>query len=136
MKKSIRKIKKDLKKGVDIDISRLRLSGLPLPLRIILSEFSGLVQDKFKAGDVIVSINSGEMIELSGDYINGATKIEYKQIWEWCGPKYGYSREYDDDYGGTLHLGSCDLLFPADKLWKSYDHVYRLATKAELDSRN
>lgn len=124
----IKELKKRLKKG-NLCVQEIRLAKLPLPLVIRLSKYYGLVKDEYKAGETIVSINSGEMIELSEPYKNGTQRIGYRNIWDWNGS--GYDKEYDDDFGGNLSLCACDLFFPSDPLWKKYDHIYRLATKAE-----
>lgn len=132
MKNSLRTLKKRLKMGRDLDIQNLVLSRLPHALIIRLSEKYGLVKENYKSGDTIVSINSGDMIELAGDYKNGDRKIEYRNIWEHFGSGH-YEKEYDDDFGGTLSLLPCDLIFKSPRLWKKYDHVYRLATKKEIN---
>lgn len=137
MKKSVRRIKKDLLMGQDIDIQNLRLAKLPLPLCIKLSEKYSLIKEEYQAGETIVDIISGDMIELSGTYKNGDKKIRYKNIWNLYryGSKIWYEKEYDDDFGGTLSLLPCDLLFESTRLVKKYDHVYRLATEAELNQK-
>ena len=133
MKNSIKKLKKDMLMGREIDIQNFRLALLPLPLCIKLSEKFGLVKKEYQAGETIVDMISGEMIELSEPYINGEKKVGYRNIWKFC--RYGsrtlYEKEYDDDFGGTLSLLPCDLLFESTKLVKKYDHIYRLATEAE-----
>ena len=115
--------------GRDVGVQNLRLARLPHSLCIRLSEKYGLVKEEYQAGETIVDMNSGEMIELAEPYKNGTLKIKYRNLWEFCGR--GYEKEYDDDYGGTLSLCSCDMFFPANSLWKKYDHVYRLATRSE-----
>ena len=133
MKRSIRRIKKDIKMGRDPGVQDLRLAKLPLPLRIRLSHLFGLVKEEYQAGETIVSINIGEMIELSEPYKNGDKRIHYRNIWRfWDGR---YVKEYDDDYGGELTLLPCDLLFDASVEWKKYDHVYREATRAEIQAK-
>jgi len=125
MKKSVRRIKKDIKMGRDPGVQNLRLAKLPLPLRIRLSYLFGLVKEEYQAGEMIVDMNSGDMIELTEPYKNGTRKIKYRNIWNFWRPENVYKREYDDDFGGTLSLLPCDLLFQADPLWKKYDHIYR-----------
>ena len=131
MKRSVRKIKKDLRMGRDVAVQDLRLARLPLPLCIRLSEKYGLVKEEYQAGETIVDMDSGDMIELAGKYKNGTTKIEYRNIWNFWRADNVYEREYDNDYGGTLTLCPCDMFFPSHPLWKKYDHVYRLATTRE-----
>jgi hypothetical protein len=131
MKRSVRRIKKDIKMGRDPGVQDLRLAKLPLPLRIRLSYLFGLVKEEYQAGETIVDMNSGDMIELTEPYKNGTRKIKYRNIWNFWRPANVYEREYDDDYGGTLTLCPCDMFFPADPLWKKYDHIYRLATTKE-----
>ena len=75
MKKSIRKLKKDYKMGRWIDVENLILSRLPWSLQVRLSKRYCLIRDKYRAGDTIVSLNGGDMIELAQDYTNGDTKI-------------------------------------------------------------
>lgn len=130
MKKSIRKLKKDFKMGRWIDIESLVLARLPHSLVIRLSDRYCLIRKKYRAGDSIVSINGGDMIELAQDYTNGNTKIEYRNIWEYFDGHY--EKRYDDDFGGTLSLMPCDTFFKAPKLWKKYDHIYRFATLREM----
>ena len=125
---SLRKLKKELKKG-RLNVQEIRLAKLPHPLSIKLSKYYGLIKEEYKAGETIVSINSGDMIQLFEPYKNGTTKIGYRNIWEWNGN--GYDKEYDDDFGGHLTLCDCDMFFPSDPLWKKYDHIYRIATVAE-----
>lgn len=126
---TIRKIKKDLRMGREISVQNLRLAQLPHSLCVRLSEKYGLIKEEYQAGETIVDINSGDMIELSEPYKNRTPKIHYRNIWEWLGNKY--IKEYDDDYGGTLTILPCDLFFPATDLWKKYNGVYRLATQRE-----
>lgn len=129
-KNSIRRLKKDFKMGRWIDVENLVLARLPWSLQIRLSNRYCLIRDKYRAGDTIVSLNGGDMIELAQDYKNGDIKIEYRNIWEYFNGQY--EREYDDDFGGTLSLMPCDLIFKAPKGWKKYDHVYRFATLREI----
>jgi hypothetical protein len=117
--------------GRDPGVQDLRLAKLPLPLCIRLSEKYGLVKEEYQAGETIVDMNSGDMIELAEPYKNGTRKIEYRNIWNFWRADNVYEREYDDDYGGTLTLCPCDMFFPAHPLWKKYDYVYRLATTRE-----
>lgn len=133
MKNSIKKLKKDILMGREIDIQNFRLALLPLPLCIKLSEKFGLVKKEYQAGETIVEMISGDMIELSEPYTNGEKRIGYRNIWNFCryGSRAWYEKEYDDDFGGTLSLLPCDLLFESTKLVKKYDHIYRLATEAE-----
>ncbi len=135
MKRSVRRIKKDLLMGREVSVQDLRLAKLPLPLCIKLSEKYGLVKEEYQAGETIVDMNSGDMIELAGKYKNGTRKIEYRNIWNFWRADNVYEREYDDDYGGTLTLCPCDMFFPAHPLWKKYDYVYRLATTRECQSK-
>lgn len=135
MKRSVRRIKKDLLMGREVSVQDLRLAKLPLPLCIKLSEKYGLVKEEYQAGETIVDMNSGDMIELAGKYKNGTRKIEYRNIWNFWRADNVYEREYDDDYGGTLTLCPCDMFFPAHPLWKKYDYVYRLATTRECLSK-
>ena len=116
--------------GRRIDIESLVLSNLPHSFCVRLSHRYCLIRDKYRAGDTIVSINGGDMIELAQDYRNGDTKIEYRNIWEYFDGHY--EKRYDDDFGGTLSLMPCDTFFQAPKLWKKYDHIYRFATLQEL----
>lgn len=133
MKRSVRKIKKDLKMGRDVAVQNLWLGKLPYPLCIKLSEHYGLIKEEYQVGETIVSINIGEMIELSEPYKNGDKRIHYRNIWRfWDGR---YVKEYDDDYGGELTLLPCDLIFDASSEWKKYDHVYREATRAEIQAK-
>ena len=133
LKRSIRRLKKDILMGQEINIQNLRLAKLPLPLCIKLSEKFGLVKKEYKAGETIVDMISGDMIELSEPYNNGEKKMGYRNIWNFYryGNKMWYKKEYDDDFGGTLSLLPCDLLFESTNLVKKYDHIYRLATEAE-----
>ena len=48
-----------------------------------------------------MSLNGGDMIELAQDYKNGDTKIEYRNIWEYCG---------DGRYENKINYGKNDLL--------------------------
>jgi len=136
MKRSVRRIKKDLVMGREVSVQDLRLAKLPLPLCIKLSEKYGLVKEEYQAGETIVDMNSGDMIELAEPYKNGTRKIEYRNIWNFWRADNVYEREYDDDYGGTLTLCPCDMFFPAHPLWKKYDYVYRLATTRECQSKH
>lgn len=131
MKRSLRTLKKSLKMGRWIDVENLVLARLPWSLQVRLSHRYCLLRDKYRAGDTIVSLNGGDMIELAQDYKNGDTKIEYRNIWEYCGDGH-YEKRYDDDFGGTLSLMPCDLIFKAPKGWKKYDHIYRFATLREI----
>lgn len=131
---SLKRLKKDLRMGRLKDIDNFILAKLPLSLSIMLAEKFGLVRDEYKAGETVASMDSGDLIELAADFKNGDKKMEYRNIWEYWqyGDKIWYSRRYDDDFGGTLSLGiPCDVLFECPPLWKRYDHIYRLATKAE-----
>lgn len=116
--------------GRTIGIQDCFLARLPYSLVIKLSRNYGLIKETYKAGETIVSINGGDMIELAEDYKNGDTKIEYRNIWEYFNGRY--TKRYDDDFGGTLSLCPCDMFFQQDPLWKKYDHVYRVATNREL----
>ena len=116
--------------GRKINIQDRFLARLPHPLVIKLSRNYGLIKETYKAGETIVSINGGDMIELAEDYKNGDTKIEYRNIWEYFNGRY--TKRYDDNFGGTLSLCPCDMFFQQDPLWKKYDHVYRIATNREL----
>jgi hypothetical protein len=130
MKKSLKTLKKRIRMGRWIDIENLVLARLPWSLQVQLSHRYCLIRDKYRAGDTIVSLNSGDMIELAQDYRNGDIKIEYRNIWEYFNGQY--EKEYDDDFGGTLSLMPCDLIFKAPKEWKKYDHIYRFATLREI----
>lgn len=110
---TIRKIKKDLRMGREISVQNLRLAQLPHSLCVRLSEKYGLIKEEYQAGETIVDINSGDMIELSEPYKNRTPKIH---IWERLGNKY--IKEYDDDYGGTLTIIPFNLFFPAMDLWR------------------
>lgn len=131
MKKSLKTLKKSIRMGRWIDIENFVLARLPWSLQIRLSDRYCLLRDKYRAGDTIVSFNGGDMIELAQDYKNGDTKIEYKNIWEYCGDGR-YEKKYDDDFGGTLGLMPCDLIFKAPREWKKHDHIYRFATLREI----
>ena len=115
--------------GRKINIQSRFLSRLPYSLVIKLSKDFGLIKEIYKAGETIVSINGGDMIELAEDYKNGDIKIEYRNVWDYFNGHY--TKRYDDDFGGTLRLMPCDLIFKSPKLWKKYDHIYRLATEKE-----
>lgn len=130
MKKSLKTLKKSIRMGRWIDIENLVLARLPWSLQVRLSHRYCLIRDKYRAGDTIVSLNGGDMIELAQDYRNGDTKVEYRNIWEYFNGQY--EKEYDDDFGGTLSLMPCDLIFKAPKGWKKYDHIYRFATLREI----
>ena len=130
MKNSLKTLKKSLRMGRKINIQDRFLARLPHPLVIKLSRNYGLIKETYKAGETIVSINGGDMVELAEDYKNGDTKIEYRNVWDYFNGRY--TKRYDDDFGGTLRLMPCDLIFENPKSWKKYDHVYRMATLREL----
>ena len=100
MKKSLKALKKSIRMGRWIDIENFVLGRLPWSLQIRLSHRYCLIRDKYRVGDTIVSLNGGDMIELAQDYKNGDTKIEYRNIWEYCGDGR-YEKKYDDACGGT-----------------------------------
>ena len=102
--------------GRKVEAQNLRLVKLPFPQSLKLSHLFGLIKERYEAGEMIVDMNCGDMIELSEPYKNGDKTIKYRNIWIWS-KRRGYRKEYDDDFGGTLHY-----MTPG---------IFRLATKRE-----
>lgn len=126
MKKSLRRLKKDFKMG-RLCVDNLRLGLLPTELEIRLAKSFGLIRDKYKAGEILVGISSGDIVELSEPYINNDHTIHYRQAWNcWTG-----ERLYEDDFGGTWRM--LPPILGDVKDWSGYYYTYRLATKAERE---
>jgi hypothetical protein len=114
--------------GRDIGVQNIRLAKLSLPiaLEIKIAKEYGLLKESYKAGDIIVWIGCGDIIELSEPLENNAIRVHYRQMWY---PQDG-KKQYED-YNGGSYTTIGPLLGAPDK----YCNTYRLATKAEIKSR-